>query len=119
MVPGFIVAFASGLIVGSFLNVVVARLPRGQSLWRPRSRCMQCGEPIRPFDNVPVISWLALRGRCRSCGSAISARYPLVELTTAALYGAVVVSADDAVGTVLGLLLVTVLVPVTLIDLDN
>ena len=75
-----------GLIVGSFLNVVVHRVPRGGSVVRPPSACPTCGTQIRPYDNVPVASWLVLRGRCRSCGTRISARYPLVELGTAALF---------------------------------
>jgi leader peptidase (prepilin peptidase)/N-methyltransferase len=111
-------AALGGLLVGSFLNVVAHRLPRGESLVRPRSRCPQCNTQLRPLDNVPVISWVALRGRCHHCGAPISARYPLVELTTAVLYVAVVASQDDAARVVLGLLLVTALVPITLIDFD-
>ncbi len=115
------IAFAAvgGLIVGSFLNVVVHRLPRGESLTHPRSRCPSCGTQLRAIDNVPVVSWLALRGKCHHCGAPVSARYPLVELTTGALYAAVVASQDDAVRIVLGLLLVTALVPIALIDLDH
>jgi leader peptidase (prepilin peptidase)/N-methyltransferase len=75
-----------GLLVGSFLNVVIWRVPRGESVVRPRSACPGCGEPIAPRDNVPVLSWLALRGRCRDCGAVISARYPVVELATAAVF---------------------------------
>jgi leader peptidase (prepilin peptidase)/N-methyltransferase len=111
-------AAIGGLLVGSFLNVVAHRLPRGESLVRPRSRCPECGTQLRAIDNIPVISWLALRGRCHHCGASISARYPIVELVTGALYIAVVASQDDAVRIVLGLLLVTVLVPITLIDLE-
>src|SRR5512133_3865059 len=115
------IAFAAvgGLIVGSFLNVVVYRLPRGESLTHPRSRCPSCGTQLRAIDNVPVVSWLALRGKCHHCGAPISARYPLVELTTGALFAAVGATQDDAVRIVLGLLLVAVLVPITLIDLDH
>jgi leader peptidase (prepilin peptidase) / N-methyltransferase len=113
-----IAAALGGLLVGSFLNVVAHRLPRGESLVRPRSRCPECGTQLRAIDNVPVLSWLALRGRCHHCGASISARYPIVELLTGALYIAVVASQDDAVRIVLGLLLVTALVPITLIDLE-
>jgi leader peptidase (prepilin peptidase) / N-methyltransferase len=113
-----IAAALGGLLVGSFLNVVAHRLPRGESLLRPRSRCPGCGTQLRAIDNVPVISWLALRGRCHHCGASISARYPIVELLTGALYIAVVASQDDAARIVLGLLLVTALVPITLIDLE-
>src|SRR5215217_7362039 len=112
-------ALLGGLVVGSFLNVVAHRLPRGESLARPRSRCPGCGTQLRAIDNVPVVSWLLLRGRCHHCGTRISPRYPLVELATAALYVAVVATQDDAVRIVLGLLLVTALVPITLIDLDR
>lgn len=76
-----------GLAVGSFLNVVVWRVPQGLSIVRPRSACPGCGHPIRARDNIPVVSWLALRGRCRDCREPISARYPLVEAGTAALFG--------------------------------
>ncbi len=75
-----------GLVVGSFLNVVAWRLPRGESLLRPASHCPACSAPVRPKDNVPVLSWLLLRGRCRDCGAPISRRYPLVELLTAAVF---------------------------------
>jgi leader peptidase (prepilin peptidase)/N-methyltransferase len=112
-------AAVGGLLVGSFLNVVVYRLPRGESLTHPRSRCPSCGTQLRAVDNVPVVSWLALRGRCHHCGAPVSARYPLVELATAALYAAVVATQDDAARIVLGLLLVTALVPITLIDVDH
>src|SRR3954451_8151323 len=85
-------AFAgiSGALIGSFLNVVVYRLPLGQSLVKPRSRCPKCEEPVAPRDNVPVLSWLLLRGRCRHCGEAIPARYPAVELLTAVAFLSVV-----------------------------
>lgn len=75
----------AGLTVGSFLNVVIHRLPRGESIVRPRSRCPACETPIGPVDNIPVVSWLVLRGRCRSCAAPISARYPLVEAATGLL----------------------------------
>jgi leader peptidase (prepilin peptidase) / N-methyltransferase len=75
-----------GLIIGSFLNVVVWRVPRGESIAHPPSHCPACGADVRPRDNVPVVSWLLLRGRCRDCKAPISARYPLVELSTAAVF---------------------------------
>ncbi|MET3450423.1 prepilin peptidase [Curtobacterium sp. 1544] len=78
-----------GLLIGSFLNVVVYRVPAGLSVVRPASSCPQCGHEIRGFDNVPVLSWLILRGACRDCGNRISARYPLVEAATAALFSVV------------------------------
>jgi leader peptidase (prepilin peptidase)/N-methyltransferase len=75
-----------GLAFGSFLNVCIARLPRHESVVAPRSRCPECGAPIRARDNVPLLSFLVLRGRCRDCGERISWRYPAIELTTAALW---------------------------------
>jgi leader peptidase (prepilin peptidase)/N-methyltransferase len=112
-------AGAFGLIIGSFLNVVAYRLPRGESVAFPASHCPSCDTPIKPYDNVPVLSWLILRGRCRSCHSSISARYPIVEAVTAALLVAVVLAkgADSEVW--LGIAFVILLVPVTLIDLDH
>ncbi|CAA9362441.1 MAG: Leader peptidase (Prepilin peptidase) / N-methyltransferase [uncultured Frankineae bacterium] len=75
-----------GLLIGSFLNVVIWRVPRGQSVVRPASACPSCGAMLHPRDNVPVVSWLLLRGRCRHCSDRVSARYPLVELATAGLF---------------------------------
>ena len=112
-------AGAFGLIIGSFLNVVVYRLPRGESVVFPGSHCPSCDTPIKAYDNVPVLSWLILRGRCRSCHSSISARYPLVEAVTAGLLVAVVLTQGDGADLWLGLAFVILLVPVTLIDLDH
>src|SRR2546422_522766 len=109
----------AGLVVGSFLNVVAHRLPREQSLVRPGSHCASCGTAIRPYDNVPVLSWLLLRGRCRACGERIPARYPLVEALTALLWVAVVLDKDLDRDALLGLAFVTLMVPVALIDLDH
>jgi leader peptidase (prepilin peptidase)/N-methyltransferase len=76
-----------GLVVGSFLNVVISRVPRHESIVRPRSRCPSCKAPIRPRDNIPLVSWLLLRGRCRACHRRIPLRYPAVELVTAIAFG--------------------------------
>ncbi len=84
-----IVAAIFGLVIGSFLNVVIYRTPRGLSVVQPGSFCPACGTPIRSSDNVPVLSWLALRAKCRHCGEPISARYPAVELLTAVLFASV------------------------------
>lgn len=109
-----------GLLIGSFLNVVAARMPEGISLVTPRSRCPHCGIEVRPQDNVPVLSWLWLRGACRGCHQPISARYPLVEAGTAILLAAVAaVHADATPELVLGAVLVLFLVPITLIDADH
>jgi leader peptidase (prepilin peptidase)/N-methyltransferase len=78
-----------GLLIGSFLNVVILRVPAGRSIVSPPSSCGGCGVRIRPFDNVPVLSWLLLRGRCRDCSARISPRYPLVELLTGVAFAAV------------------------------
>jgi leader peptidase (prepilin peptidase)/N-methyltransferase len=84
-----------GLLLGSFVNVVIHRVPGGESLVSPASRCPACAAPIRPWHNVPVLSWLWLRGRCADCAAPISVRYPLVELTTAVLFVAVAVRLDQ------------------------
>lgn len=84
--PVLILAGGLGLLIGSFLNVVVYRVPRGDSLVRPASHCPACGSPIRPRHNVPVLSWLRLKGRCADCRAPISVRYPLVEAGTSALF---------------------------------
>ncbi len=119
MVALAMLAAAGGLLAGSFLNVVAWRLPRGESLLLPGSHCPGCERPVRPYDNVPVASWLALRGRCRDCRAPISVRYPLVEALTAALAAGVVLTNDGLHDVLLGLVLVVLLVPIALIDLDH
>jgi leader peptidase (prepilin peptidase) / N-methyltransferase len=114
-----VIAGVIGAIFGSFLNVVAYRLPRGESLSRPRSRGPRCETPIRPYDNVPVLSWLALRGRCRACAAPIPARYPLVEAGTGVLCALVVIAKGPDEDALLGLALVLLLVPVALIDFDH
>jgi leader peptidase (prepilin peptidase) / N-methyltransferase len=108
-----------GAVLGSFLNVVAHRLPAGESVVRPRSRCPDCGHEVRSYDNVPVLSWLVLRGRCRDCGARISARYPLVEALTAGLFVAVVLTRGFDVDLLLELPFVAMLVAVAAIDLDH
>jgi leader peptidase (prepilin peptidase)/N-methyltransferase len=87
-VAGVVVVFSGliGLVIGSFLNVVAWRVPRGESINHPGSHCLVCETSLRPIDNIPVISWVFLRARCHFCGTAISARYPLVELATGVLF---------------------------------
>ena len=109
----------AGLAVGSFLNVVIHRLPRGDSLISPRSRCPACGAMIAGYDNVPVLSWIVLKGRCRSCGEPISSRYPLVELLTAAAFAAVALTQGLEDELVVQLPFVAVLIAVGAIDLDH
>jgi leader peptidase (prepilin peptidase) / N-methyltransferase len=108
-----------GAILGSFLNVVIHRLPRGESLASPGSRCPSCGAPIAPYDNIPVLSWILLRGRCRHCGAPISPRYPAVELLTAATFAAVVAVRGFDEGLVLELPFVAALIALAGIDLDH
>lgn len=112
-------AAALGAIVGSFLNVVIWRLPRGESLVAPGSRCPACERAIAPYDNVPVVSWLVLRGRCRHCARRISPRYPLVELLTSAAFAAVVALRGFDPSLVLELPFVACLVALAGIDLDH
>jgi leader peptidase (prepilin peptidase)/N-methyltransferase len=113
------VAAAYGMVFGSFLNVVVHRLPRGMSLLRPGSHCPACGTPVRWFDNVPVLSYLLLGGRCRACRVAISPRYPLVELASGALTVAVVARFGLTLSGLEAMLLVMLLLPLAFIDLEH
>jgi len=78
----YFIIFLLGLAIGSFLNVVIYRLPRGKSLIFPPSSCPHCGNPIKPYHNIPILGWLILKGKCASCGKPISIRYPIVELLT-------------------------------------
>jgi leader peptidase (prepilin peptidase)/N-methyltransferase len=116
---GAVVAALFGALLGSFLNVVIHRLPRGENLATPPSRCPGCGASIKPYDNVPVLSWLILRGKCRNCGEPISPRYPAVEALTAALMALVVVRFGWDRDAWLGIVFVLVLVPIIFIDLDH
>jgi leader peptidase (prepilin peptidase) / N-methyltransferase len=124
-VTAVLLAFCAllGLIVGSFLNVVIWRVPRDESVVSPPSHCPGCAAPIRPRDNIPVVSWLLLRGRCRDCGTPISARYPAVELLTGAVFVAVAwrVGVDLAqyIALVAFLVLAAVGVAQALIDFDT
>ena len=108
-----------GLLIGSFLNVVVWRVPRGESVVHPPSACPRCGHAIRAHDNIPVVSWLVLRGRCRDCAARISARYPLVELGTGVLFALTAWFAGPT-WILAGLLyLAAISVALSLIDLDT
>jgi len=110
--------FVLGLVVG-FLNVVIARVPEGLSIVRPGSRCPKCGHALSWYENVPVFSWLALRGRCRSCHAPISARYPGVELLVGLLFAACGLRFGLSWELLRGLLLVGFLVPLAFIDLEH
>ena len=112
-------AALAGLIVGSYLNVVVHRLPRGLSTVRPRSRCPACGAGIGARDNLPVVSWLLLRGRCRHCGTLIGWRYPVVELGTAALFVACLERFGPTLEAAVAALLGCLLLALAMIDAEH
>lgn len=120
MEAGLIVACGLvGLVVGSFLNVVIYRVPRGESVVRPRSRCPSCGVAIAPHDNIPVFSWLVLRGRCRHCHEPIAARYVLVELLTGSLFAALTARLGMVAILPAVLVAVAALVALAAIDLEH
>jgi leader peptidase (prepilin peptidase) / N-methyltransferase len=106
-------------VLGGFLNVVIHRLPRGESLVHPRSRCPSCGTQIAGYDNIPIVSWLLLRGRCRHCGAPISPRYPAVELITALVFAAVVLVRGFDDDLIIELPFVAALIALAGIDLDH
>jgi leader peptidase (prepilin peptidase) / N-methyltransferase len=108
-----------GAVFGSFLNVVAYRLPRHESLITPASHCPKCGTPVKPYDNIPILSWLLLRGRCRSCSQPISPRYPLVEALTGVLCLGAVLVHHSPVGIALSVILILLVVPAALIDLEH
>ena len=114
-------AFAApfGLLIGSFLNVLAHRLPRGESLVAPGSHCPGCDTAIKPWDNIPVLSWIFLRGRCRHCAERISPRYPLVELTTAVVFAAVALAKGLNDDLVVLLPFAAMLIAVADIDLEH
>lgn len=112
-----VIAGVFGLLVGSFLNVVIHRVPQGESLLWPGSRCGECRVPIRPWHNIPLVGWILLRGRCAHCRCRIPVRYPLVELATAVLFAAVTARFGLSATLPLYLYLAAVAVPLTVIDL--
>jgi leader peptidase (prepilin peptidase)/N-methyltransferase len=107
-----------GAVLGSFLNVVAYRLPRRESLIAPPSHCPACGAQVKPYDNIPILSWLLLRGHCRSCSAPISPRYPLVEALTAALCVGAVLAHHSSAAIALSIALILLVVPAALIDLE-
>jgi len=108
-----------GFVTGSFLNVVIHRLPRGASVVRPRSRCPYCDGPIRALDNVPVLSWVLLRGRCRRCSAPISARYPMIEGLTGLLFVACVERFGPSAEAIAAAVFCSLLLALAAIDLDH
>ncbi|HUJ55990.1 MAG TPA: prepilin peptidase [Gaiellaceae bacterium] len=113
------ISLAPGLALGSFLNVVAARVPLRRSIVSPGSACMSCGHEIAWYDNIPLVSWLALRGRCRSCGAAIPARYPAVELVSALLVGACIWHFGLHAEALVAVLFCLVLVAISATDLEH
>jgi leader peptidase (prepilin peptidase)/N-methyltransferase len=116
VIGAFLIA---GLLIGSFLNVVIARVPEGRSLWRPGSACPGCGAAIAWHDNIPVLSFLALRGRCRACSVPIPWRYPIVETLTAALFAAAAWRFGPTLDAVTAAALLAGLVAITVVDLEH
>jgi leader peptidase (prepilin peptidase)/N-methyltransferase len=114
-----LVAFLFGLVVGSFLNVVIHRVPRRESVVWPASHCPHCGEPIRPRENIPLISYLLLRGRCKNCKEPISARYPAVEATTGLLFGVAAYKFGTSLDLLHALVFISALIPLAAIDLEH
>lgn len=112
-------AFLLGLVVGSFLNVVIHRVPLRQSIVWPSSRCPNCGVDISPKDNIPLVSYLLLRGRCRNCKQKISVRYPVVEGLTGILFGAAAARFGLGLGLLAALVFIAVLVALAGIDLEH
>jgi leader peptidase (prepilin peptidase) / N-methyltransferase len=106
----------AGLLFGSFLTVLIHRLPRREGVVRGRSRCPRCGAEIQARDNVPVVSWVVLRGRCRSCGERISPEYPLIELGTAALFAGAALAFDDLIAALLVAPFLGLMLAIGLID---
>jgi leader peptidase (prepilin peptidase)/N-methyltransferase len=120
LTAALVLAFLGGLLIGSFLTVVAYRVPRGETVVSGRSHCPHCGAQIAAYDNLPVLSWLLLRGRSRCCGERISSRYPLTELALAVLWVATVaVLWDDPTDVALGLVFTATLLAVTLTDLER
>jgi leader peptidase (prepilin peptidase)/N-methyltransferase len=121
MLAAALLAFLGGLIAGSFITAVAHRVPRGLSIVGPRSQCPSCGAQIAAYDNIPVVSWLALRGRARCCGTAISARYPLTELAVGLLFAGTVLAQwhEPAAEVAIDLIFVTMLATITLTDLEQ
>jgi leader peptidase (prepilin peptidase)/N-methyltransferase len=115
---GAVAALLFGLLIGSFLNVLVHRLPRGESIVRPGSHCPACGAPVRPFDNVPVLSWVLLGGRCRDCRAPIAIRYPAIELANGLLWMLVFLQARDWAEGVSGALLASACLALLAIDAE-
>ena len=114
-----VIIFILGLVIGSFLNVVIYRLPKGESIVRPPSHCPECGHRLKPLELVPIVSYIFLRGKCSNCGIRISVRYPMVELFTAIIFTGNYIMFSDIMNIVAGLVLSSILIALTMIDYDH
>lgn len=115
----YTIIFVFGICIGSFLNVLICRLPKGESLIKNSSHCVSCGEKIKPYDLIPLFSWIFLRGRCRSCRAKISARYPAVELLNALIYIITFMVMDFNVKSIILCIFFSVLIVIGFIDFDT
>ena len=113
-----LILFIFGLAMGSFFNVCIYRIPRNKSLVFPASHCPNCKKPINPYDNIPIISYIILKGKCRYCKKTISTRYPIVELLTALLFAAAALKFGPTIPLLRAIIFISFLLIVTFIDLD-
>ena len=114
-----IIIFILGLLIGSFLNVCIYRIPKGESIAFPPSHCSSCGSNIKSYDLIPLLSWILLRGKCRSCSEKISIRYPLVEITTAILFMLTYIQYGQTIYLIRFLILIPFLIVTAMIDYDT
>jgi len=114
-----VLVFLLGLLVGSFLNVVISRVPEGKSVVHPASACPKCGYQLRPIDNIPILSFLLLNGKCRSCKSRISIQYPIIELLTGVIFGLIYLRTGFTLLLLFDLALVSIFISVVMIDLEH
>jgi len=114
-----VIFFILGTAIGSFLNVCAYRIPKGESIIYPASRCPSCGEDIKPFDNIPIISYVLLGGKCRSCNSVISKKYPVVEFLTGALWALAYYHFGITLNLIVGLFFITILILLSAIDYET
>ncbi len=114
-----IVFFAFGLVLGSFFNVLIHRIPNGKSLIHPSSSCPRCSEPIKPYDNIPIFSYLILRGKCRHCGAVISWRYPIVELLSGLMFVWCYYYFGLSLQIIPAIMMVSIMLVITFIDIDK
>ncbi len=119
MIPVYIIVLLLGLFIGSFANVCIWRMPRGESIVFPSSKCPKCNTPIKPWHNIPVLGYIMLLGKCRSCGGKISLRYPFVEALNAALYVLVFFRFGIGLHLPVYMVFITAMIVITFIDIDH